>query len=105
MMNNLISNAIEAFIKDTSKPSHWIIVRADDFNELQFKYEVEDNGFGMYERTRLKIFDKFFSTKGSEGTGLGLAVVNKIIKEHKGKIEVDSMPSIGTCFRILFLKR
>ena len=105
MMNNLISNAIEACIKDTSKSSHWIIVRADDFNELQFKYEVEDNGIGMDERTRLQIFEKFFSTKGSEGTGLGLAVVNKIVKEHKGKIEVDSMPSLGTCFRIMFLKR
>jgi len=104
-MNNLISNAIEACAKDTVKASHWIIVRADDYNELQFKYEVEDNGIGMDERTRLQIFENFFSTKGMEGTGLGLAVVNKIVKEHKGKMEVDSMPTIGTCFRILFLKR
>lgn len=105
MMNNLISNAIEACAKDTSKSHHWIVVRAEDYNELQFKYEVEDNGIGMDERTRLQIFTEFFSTKGMEGTGLGLAVVNKIVKEHKGKIEVDSMPSIGTLFRVLFLKR
>lgn len=104
MMNNLISNAIEACAKDKSKSSHRIVVRADDYNELQFKYEVEDNGIGMDERTRLQIFTEFFSTKGTEGTGLGLAVVDKIVKEHKGKIEVDSTPLIGTLFRILFLK-
>lgn len=104
MMNNLISNAIEACAKDKSKPTHWIVVRADDYNELQFKYEVEDNGVGMDEKIRQQIFTEFFSTKGTEGTGLGLAVVDKIVKEHKGKIEVDSMPLVGTLFRILLLK-
>ena len=50
-----------------------------------------------------KIFREFFSTKGTEGTGLGLAVVSKIVKEHEGKIEVESIPGEGTLFRIILM--
>ncbi|MEA3365753.1 MAG: ATP-binding protein, partial [Candidatus Hydrogenedentes bacterium] len=45
-------------------------------------------------------FDPFFSTKGSEGTGLGLAVTKKIVEEHEGTIEIDSAPEGGALFKI-----
>ncbi len=101
MLNNLISNALASCTKDTTKDHHTVIVRAEIYNELQFKFEVEDNGPGMDKTTKKRIFNAFFSTKGSDGTGLGLAVVNKIVKQHKGKIEVESELGKGCNFRII----
>ncbi len=101
MLTNLVSNALVACAKDKTKDYHTVIVRAEIYNELQFKFEVEDNGPGMDETTKKSIFKRFFSTKGSDGTGLGLAVVNRIVKQHKGKIEVDSELGKGSNFRII----
>ena len=59
-----------------------------------------DNGCGMDEETRAKIFQRFFSTKGSRGTGLGLMMTKKIIDEHGGAIEFESERGKGTEFVI-----
>ncbi|MFH1197281.1 MAG: ATP-binding protein [bacterium] len=62
---------------------------------------VEDNGCGIDEPTLKKIFDPFFTTKrNSGGTGLGLSISYGIIKDHNGRIEVESKPGIGTKFTI-----
>jgi signal transduction histidine kinase len=101
MLMNLVSNAIEACSKDKAKPSHSITVRADFFNRDHFMLEVEDDGIGMDDATREKLFSRFFSTKGVNGTGLGLMVVHEIVGEHGGKIEVLSAPGKGSTFRII----
>jgi two-component system, cell cycle sensor histidine kinase and response regulator CckA len=61
--------------------------------------EVRDDGPGMDEQTRTRIFEPFFSTKGSRGRGLGLASVIGIVRAHQGALQVDSTPGEGTRMR------
>jgi PAS domain S-box-containing protein len=61
---------------------------------------VSDNGGGMTEEVRERIFTPFFSTKEKKGTGMGLAVVARIVSTHEGKTEVESEPGKGATFRV-----
>jgi two-component system phosphate regulon sensor histidine kinase PhoR len=98
---NLVDNAIKysADIKHLSlrtyqTKSHAII-------------EVGDKGIGIPTGEKKHIFDKFYRvTKGAlahhaKGSGLGLSIVTHLIKEHRGKVEVDSAEGKGSTFRIL----
>ncbi len=62
--------------------------------------EVSDNGPGIPEALREKVFEPFFSTKGSQGTGLGLAVTKKIVLEHGGRIKAEQSPDGGALLTI-----
>jgi signal transduction histidine kinase len=66
--------------------------------------EVIDTGTGMDKRTRDHMFETYFTTKGSKGKGLGLAIVNQVVTLAGGFIQVDSSPGEGTRVR-LYLPR
>jgi PAS domain S-box-containing protein len=109
---NLVTNASEALgerggkITLTTAPAadHWGGVpdrKADDLPEGDYvRLEVTDTGCGMTEEVRARIFDPFFTTKFS-GRGLGLAVVQGIIRRHSGAIRVASTPGQGSRFEVL----
>ncbi|MGD9975901.1 MAG: ATP-binding protein, partial [Desulfatirhabdiaceae bacterium] len=63
-------------------------------------YHIEDTGAGMDMETRQKIFQGFFSTKGTRGTGIGLMTTRKTVEKHGGDIQVDTEAGKGSRFRI-----
>jgi signal transduction histidine kinase len=97
-LTNLVSNAIDA-CEMSEKPDRHVIVRTRTENGL-LVFEVADNGAGMEYEVKKKIFTTFFTTKGGEGTGLGLLTTRKIVQEHGGKIKVHSRRGEGARFRI-----
>lgn len=90
-----------------SPAEHWDTNKADPFTALDptrphIEISITDTGSGMRPATAAKIFDPFFTTKPvGQGTGLGLSVVQGIIKAMGGAIAVYSAPGEGTTFRIL----
>jgi signal transduction histidine kinase len=94
---NLLTNAAEAVPNKGGRIR--ISCRTD--REGRCVIEVSDNGPGIPFDERVRIFEPFFSTKGSKGTGLGLAVTKKIIDEHNGEISVEDGPERGALFRII----
>lgn len=65
------------------------------------KVTISDTGVGMPEDIRKRIFDPFFTTKpAGEGTGLGLSICHKIVEEHGGRMDAESVPGSGTTFAV-----
>jgi signal transduction histidine kinase len=103
---NLVTNAIDACAEVGSSGEKGVVVlRSFRPEGWAVEYQVVDNGCGMDEETRAKIFQSFFSTKGSRGTGLGLMITKKIVDEHGGVIEVESQKAKGSKFSIRLPER
>lgn len=93
MMINLVKNAMAAMISGgIIEIKTWLM---DDFVNLS----IEDTGSGIPEDELHKIFEPYFTTK-VDGTGLGLTMTYKVVKEHGGDIRVQSEKNKGTCFTI-----
>ncbi|MGA9754404.1 MAG: ATP-binding protein, partial [Desulfobaccales bacterium] len=90
---NLLKNALEA-TEDQGK-----ILISSGARDSQVWFEVQDTGRGMGEDVLEKIFHPFYTTK-DKGTGLGLAVINKIVTDHHGTISVDSVAGSGSTFTV-----
>jgi signal transduction histidine kinase len=92
---NLARNAQQAM------PAGGLLELQTRFGDGRVQLAVIDNGAGMDEATRAKLFHTFFSTKTS-GSGLGLSTVRKIVEAHQGIISCESEPGRGTRFLISF---
>ncbi len=93
---NLVGNSLDALSNTENARLEMITKRENDFVII----EIKDNGCGIKEELQQKLFTKFFSTKGSKGTGFGLPVTRKIINEHGGSITCFSEENKGTTFTI-----
>lgn len=103
---NLVTNAIDACAEvGSSYKKGAVILRSRKPDGWAVAYHVVDNGCGMDEEIRAKIFHSFFSTKGSRGTGLGLMITKKIVDEHGGVIRVESEKAKGTKFSLKLPER
>jgi PAS domain S-box-containing protein len=98
---NLLINALQAIESTGRQEGGRIEVDARRVGPW-VAISVSDNGSGIEPEHRERLFDPFFTTKPvGEGTGLGLAISHGIITGHGGRIEVESRPGEGSCFRIL----
>lgn len=97
---NILENAVEACVEDSGKPSHRIGFSARA-NGSHLLFEVSDDGIGMDQQTQEKLFSLFFSSKGQKGTGLGLFIAQRVIRQHQGTVSVLSSLGKGTTVSIL----
>jgi signal transduction histidine kinase len=97
---NILENAVEACSEDDAYKTHRIVFSARG-DETEIELEIWDNGVGMNEEIRKNLFNLFFSSKGEQGTGLGLFIAHKTIEQHGGKVNVVSEPGQGACFSIV----
>ncbi len=100
-LNQVIMNILDnAACAIPEKGDIWIRLKTDETNK-KLIMEIEDNGTGMDEEVARKVFDPFFTTKPvGQGTGLGMSITHKIIKNHQGDIKVESELGKGTKFII-----
>jgi signal transduction histidine kinase len=94
---NLIFNAVDAM----KEAGGTISIRTRAADEA-IVLEIADTGSGMTEDVRARCLEPFFTTKGDQGTGLGLAMVFGIIQRHEGTIDIESTISVGTRFTLRF---
>lgn len=102
LLMNILTNSIQA-IEAVGQPAGYRgkvnvwLRRAGDHAEIG----IADNGVGMTNEVKNRIFEPFFSTKDvGKGTGLGMSIVYSIIKKHDGHIDIDTAPGQGTTMRI-----
>jgi two-component system nitrogen regulation sensor histidine kinase NtrY len=99
VVTNLVKNAIQA-TEEQENPMIKVDVSQDNYHVC---IAVQDNGVGIPEDNKPKVFEPKFTTKNS-GMGLGLAMVKNIVETFKGTITFESQEHIGTTFRIKFPK-
>jgi len=99
---NIITNAIQAIkSKPVKADEETITIKTQDIENNQIEISIKDSGPGMTEDVKHRIFEPFFTTKDvGEGTGLGMAIVFKIIQKHSGKINIITAPNEGAEFII-----
>lgn len=97
---NLIDNAIDALEEHPPQDAKPTITIRTRFDNGMVKVQIMDNGPGIPEEVQSRVFEPFFTTKPvGKGTGLGLDIVRKIITQHKGNVQLYSVPG-ETCFQM-----
>lgn len=97
---NLLTNAVKY------SPANTEIHVSSSLNAAQIRLSVQDQGMGMDERELKRIFQRFYRTRRAEasgevGSGIGLSIVDQIVKHHHGHMEVTSEPEQGSCFTMV----
>ena len=107
VINNLIKNAIEAITIDRVENGKEIsgVIKITTKHDKKFLRKsvillIEDNGPGLPEKLKEKIFEPYFSTKEAHGTGIGLTIVQKTVYDHGGQIYVENSDMGGCKFKI-----
>ncbi|MEW6051238.1 MAG: response regulator [Candidatus Zixiibacteriota bacterium] len=98
---NLFINAVDAMPKGGTLTVTGLKERPEHKKLDYLAIRVADTGFGIKKENLAKIFDRYYTTKET-GTGLGLAVVERIISAHGGTLKVESTEGVGTCFTVYF---
>ncbi len=98
---NLLTNAIKY------SPAETEVAVSTRREGERLRLAVQDQGIGMEEKELGNVFQKFYRTRkaidsGEAGTGIGLSIVNQIMVQHGGKVEVVSAPARGSCFTLVF---
>jgi signal transduction histidine kinase len=104
IFTNLIANAVQAMRSDETEGSGTLAIKIQSLRNSgerpMVEVSVSDTGPGIPDEIRDRIFEPFFTTKPG-GTGIGLAIVKRIVTAHKGSISVSSIPG-ATVFRVYF---
>ena len=99
---NIVTNAIDALEEVELERRVEITTRLTQ-NGRYLHLSIKDNGPGIPAEEQKRVFQIFHSTKGSKGTGLGLAVSQKIVQEHGGQIKLESQSGAGTVSSLKYL--
>ncbi len=97
---SFLENAVDACALDHKKKDHIIEFSVQKRSKDLLCFLIKDNGIGMDIETKNKMFTLFFTSKGSQGTGLGLFIANKVIGFHGGTVEIESSKGKGSTFSI-----
>lgn len=100
LFGNLIENAFEA-LNVLTKEDKYVSISVDEHDGV-LAIAVSDNGIGMSEEVKARMFENGFSTKATENRGIGLHLIYEIVKKGHGEIEVTSEFMEGTSFLLLF---
>jgi signal transduction histidine kinase len=96
---NIVVNAVDAI---GNRPDGKIRISTAVEDNRRLVIAVQDNGCGIDPQQKQKIFDLFYTTKGTNGSGLGLPMVVKFIESSGGKLLVTSEPGVGSTFKMVF---
>jgi signal transduction histidine kinase len=101
---NLLTNAVKY------SPQRTEVTVSCWKDDARIRIAVKDQGIGMDQKEVKQIFQKFYRTKKAEesgevGTGIGLSIVQQIVEQHEGRIEVASKPGTGSCFTLVMPAR
>lgn len=98
---NLLTNALQAIEARSDKTRPGLIQLSTRQDGDWVRISIRDNGCGMSEAVRARVFEPFFTTRDvGQGTGLGLSIAFSIVKKHGGTLSVSSSPGEGSCFEL-----